>query len=883
MARIRDAWRLFTGLFRRRLMEERLASERSFHIEMATKRHVNAGKSPEEARRLALLEFGPRERFAEEARDEYRSRWMEEVGQDVRYAFRNLRHSPTFTLTAVLTLVLSIGATTAMFSVVNAVLLRRLPYPQPDRIAVLCELNNENRAQRPCNSLNPGNVMYWQRTSKAFATIGAMREARVSLVPPNADAVSVLARAANATVFKIMGARAATGRLFDVVDDTGSGANVVVLSHAFWRSQFGGDSAVVGTTVRLNTFSYTVVGVAAPDATIFDPVDIWLPLRFQPQQLNQPGRSLRGIGRLRDGVSMAQADDEMRAMAAQRAELAPNVNTNWTAYALPLHERLVGGTRRALWVLLGAVGFLLLIACANVANLQMVRAASRQREFALRISLGASPGRVVRQLVTESIVLTGVSTVLGLFLAVKGTTALVSLLPAGISAQALHGVTANGTVLAFSLLVAVGTGVLFGVAPAWQATRSDMQAGLKDGGRGTAGASRTSARLRSALVVAEISLAVMLLAGAGLMVRSLSALQRVRLGFDPAHSLTASMTIPRAVYRTDTAVVNFFRNAEARVRALPGVEAVGAISYMPLSGERSASGFNVEGRPPAPAGSEPVGDMRAVTPGYFDAMGVTIVAGRGFTEHDDIGSPKVGVISETLAHSLFPGENPVGRFLVYEWNVLERVEIVGVAADVHHEAVDKQPFMEIYRPLTQFVYGSMYLVVRASGDPGAIVAPLRAAIRAVDPNVPLARVNTMNELVAQSLGRTRLSTTLFALFGGLGLVLAAVGIYGVMAHTVQQRRHEVGVRMALGANRGMVRALFVKRGVGLALAGVVIGTAGGLLATRLMTKFLFGVSPGDPRTFALTAGVLGAVALVACYLPARAATNVSPVSALRGE
>jgi putative ABC transport system permease protein len=886
MNRLRSAFALFTGLFRRSSMEERMATERQFHIDMATERHLREGKPADEARRLAMVEFGARERFAEEARDEYRSHFAEELMQDVRYALRSLRHSPAFTATAVITLVLCIGATTAMFSVVHAVLLRGLPYPEPERVAVLCELNNEDRAERPCNSLNPGNVMYFRQTSKTMSAIGAMREARISIGAAGLETVPALARVANAAVFHVIGARAAVGRLYTPAEDTAGGPNVVVLSHAFWRSQFGGDSAVVGRTVRMNTFEYNVVGVAAPEATIFDPVDVWLPMRFQPSQLTSPGRSLRAVARLRDGVDMAAADAEVRAMAAARAQDVPQVNTNWSAFALPLRERLVGDTRQALWVLLGAVAFLLLIACANVANLQLVRAASRQREFALRISLGASPARVVRQLLTENLVLAGVSAILGVALAVKGTAALVALVPDGMSLQSLSGVSVNGTVLAFAAVIALGTGILFGVAPAWQATHSDVQAVLKDGGRGTGGASRASGRLRSGLVIAEVSLALMLLAGAGLMVRSFSALQEVKLGFDPARVLTASIVVPRAVYRSDTVVVDFIRNTEARIAANPTVEAVGAISFLPMSGNRSASGFNVEGRPAAAAGAEPTGDMRAVTPGYFKAMGIDIVAGRGFSELDGFSSPKVGIVSETLAKTMFPGENPVGRFLLYEWGPMERVEIVGVAADVHHDAVDKAPYMEIYRPLPQFVYSGVSLVVRGKGEVAQaeqLAAPMRVAVREVDPNVPLALMRSMDDLVARSLGRSRLSTALFTLFGGLGLILAAVGIYGVMSFNVEQRRHEMGVRMALGASAGMVRGLFVRRGARLAAIGIVIGVVGGLAATQLMSKLLYSVSPGDWRTFVATAGLLGGVAIIASYLPARAATTISPVRALRGE
>jgi putative ABC transport system permease protein len=530
------------------------------------------------------------------------------------------------------------------------------------------------------------------------------------------------------------------------------------------------------------------------------------------------------------------------------------------------------------------VGFLLLIACANVANLLLARAADREREIAVRISLGASPARIVRQLLTESVVLSLFSALVGLAIAVKGTQALVALVPSGMSVQALADVSVDSSVLAFTLGVALVTGIVFGLAPAYHAMRGDAQESLKSGGRGST-MSRSSARLRNALVVAEMSLALMLLAGAGLMVRSFAALERVQLGFEPDHVLTARVSLPGRRYPNDTLTLAFFRAAEQRVAALPGVTAVGAISYLPLTGQRSASGFNVEGRPAAPAGAEPIGDMRAVTPGYFRAMGIAIKDGRNLAETDVGNSPAVGVVSETLARSFWPNESAVGHYLLYEWNGNERVRIVGVAADVHHGGPDQAAYMEIYRPLAQFPYSAMTLVVRGGGaaDPTSYVSPLREAIRSIDARIPLAEVRTMNELVSQSLGRTRLSTTLFGLFGALGLLLAAVGIYGVMSYTVQQRRHEIGVRMALGARAIDVVGAVVRRGAQLVLAGIVIGTVGGLLGARLMEKLLFGVPPGDRLTFVVIAVVLGGVGLLAAYVPARRATLVDPVAVLRGE
>ncbi len=871
--------RLF-GFLRRDEMEARLRAETAFHLEMAIDKNIRAGMSPEDARAAATSAFGSRGRWDAEARDEYRSRALEDFSQDIRYAWRSLRHSPSFTLAAIATLALSIGATTSIFSVVNTVLLKSLPYPEPDRIAVMCEQKIVDGGPS-CNVLNRGNFVTF-RGGKSFVAAGAFGDGPVALSGKNIEPVSAYTRFATSGLFTVLGARAAHGRLTISADDTVGAPNVVVLSHAFWRRQFGGDTGIVGQSIQLNAFDYTVIGVTAPEVRFLAPVDIWVPMRFSAQVLSAGGRSIQAIARLKPGVSFETASQEMASMAAARAEAFPAINKNWTALVVPLKESIVGSSQQTLWMLLGAVGFLLVIACANVANLMLARASAREREVAVRVSLGASPWRITRQLLTESIVLSVIASVLGLLLAIKGTDALAALVPTGVAGQGNAAVAVDWRVLVFTGVVAIGAGLFFGIAPAMHATRANIQTTLKDGGRG-AGASRSAARLRNTLVVAEISLALVLLMGAGLMVRTLSALQKVTLGFEPAHALAASIQLPNRKYNNDTVRVEFFRAAEERVRAIRGVKAVGAISYLPLSGMRSASGFNVEGRPPAPVGHEPVGDMRAVTPGYFEAMGIEIKEGRGLTDHDLATTASVGLVSESLAKQFWPNESAVGHYLIYEWGPMQRVEIVGVAADVHHEAIDKAPALEIYRPLTQFVYGGMTIVTRVDGEPAAFTGAFRNAIREIDPELPIAQLRPMDEFVRDGLGRTRLSTTLFASFGFLGLLLAAVGIYGVMSYTVELRQREIGIRMALGAEAREVLGSVIMRGAKLAVAGIFIGAIGGMLATKLMSKLLYGVEPGDLRTFFITSSALAIVALVATYLPGRRATQVDPVSVLRGD
>jgi putative ABC transport system permease protein len=659
---------------------------------------------------------------------------------------------------------------------------------------------------------------------------------------------------------------------------------VLVLSHAVWQQHFGGDPNIVGRQLRMNENAYTVVGVTAAGFGLYDPVDVWIPIRFGPASRNAPGRFLRAVGLLKPGASVEQADRELKRVALERQREQPEFNTSMTALARPLRQQLVGNSERVLWMLLGAVGFLLLIGCANVANLLLARAADRDREVAVRISIGASPGRIVRQLLTESVLLSVIAAALGLLVAVKGTHALVALVPSGISTvQSLADVSADWRVLAFAGVVAVATGLLFGVVPARQAIRADVQETLKEGGRSGSGASRSGVRLRNALVVAEMSLALVLLTAAGLMVRSFAALQQVDLGFRADGVLTARLSLPPRKYPNDTAIVQFFQEAESRIAALPGVRAVGWISYLPLTGLRAVQGFNVEGRPPVEMSMAPGGDMRAVTPNYFAAMGIPILEGRGFTREDRMDSPDVAVVSRSLARAFWPDSSAVGHYLLYEWDKPLRVRIVGVAGDVHDDGPDKETYMEIYRPHSQFAYNSMALVVRGTGDAGRYAMPVRAAVRELDRDLPLAAVEPMTSLVSRSVGSAKLSTVLFALFGVLGLVLAAIGIYGVMTYTVQQRRHEIGIRVALGASPRQVLRLVVWRGALLSLTGIAIGLVGALAAAGLMRRLLFGVPPHDVPTFVVISVVLAGVGVLAAYVPGLRATHVDPVTVLRGE
>jgi len=866
-------------------MDERFMDEMRFHVEMAVEANIRSGMSPNEARRVALVAFGGREQWRETAANEVRSAYLDDLVNDVRYAVRGLVRSPTFTLAAVATLSLSIGATTSIFSVINAALLRALPYPHAERIVAVCERNTVKPNAEVCSrgGFSVDNFTTWRTVAKSFDSFAAFQEATVSVAAPGRDAVSAQARFTTASLFTVLGARPVHGRFFTAAEDQPGGPDVLVISHTFWQSYFGGDSGIVGRRVAVEARQYTVIGVAPSGFGVYEPVDAWLPIHLAPAGATSRGRSLRALALLSPGVTLDRADREMQILAARAAHDQPQYNANMTAFVLPLRDKLVGNSARLLWTLLSAVGFLLLIACANVANLLLTRASAREREIAVRVSLGASPWRLVRQLVTESLVLSAVSTIIGFALGVKGTRALVALLPSDLSVQALADITVDWRLLAFSAAVGVVTGLMFGVAPCVHALRADIQETLREGGRGGSGQARSTTRLRSALVIAEITAAFVLLVGAGLMVRSFAALERVNLGISAEHALKARVSLPSRLYPSDTSIVAFLRDAESRIAALPGVTAVGSISYLPLTGERSVTDFAVEGRPAAPGGTGPFADVRAVTPGYFRAIGIPVDQGRGFTEADTKSSPKVGVVNETLARTLFPHESAIGHFITYEWDTTERFEIVGIVGDVHEVGPDQEAPAEMYRPLSQFPYRRVSIVLRGSGDPASYVGPARNAVREVDSNIPLASVEPLSVYKRCELVSNRLSATLFSLFGVLGLLLAAVGIYGVMSYAVEQRRHEIAVRVALGATQGDVVRTTLIRGASLCAIGIVLGTAVAVVGASLMQKLLFGIPPHDAATFAVDATLLAVVGLMAAYVPGVRAARVDPVNALRGD
>jgi putative ABC transport system permease protein len=862
-------------------VEGRLAEEVRFHVEMATAKNLAKGMRPDEARRAALIAFGGAEQWKDATRDAYRTRVFDEILQDTRHAVRALRAAPSYSLAALLTLTLGIGATTAIFSVVNAVLLRDLPYPRPERLVVLCERKLAPEAP-PCNSVNPGNFIAWQEEARSFSGMAAFVDARVSISGGRAEPVVVNARLATASIFGLLAAGSAEGRLFTSNDDRPDAPAVVVLSSAFWRSHFGGNRELIGGSLLIDGRPFTVIGVTSPGFGISTPVDLWVPMRFTAQHRIIGGRYLRAVARLKDGVTRDQANREMVTLAASRAEAFPANNANWTVLTLPLADYLTGTSRAALLMILGMVGFLLLLACANIANLTLARALDREREVAVRSSLGASPGRIVRQLLTESLVLCLTAAALGLALAAQGVRALVALVPSGVLALSTAPVRVDWRVALFAALTALGTAFLVGLVPAIQAGRAGGSEALRAGGRGNATASRAGARMRNALVVIEVALALVLLVGAGLMVRSFRALRGVNLGFEPERVLTGRVALPRSGYPNDTVQQNFFREVGERVAALPGVSSVGWISFLPLTGQRASNGFNLDDRPPAPLGAEPVGEMHAITPGYLAAMGIPLVEGRPLSEHDRAETPAVALVSQSLAKRFWPNGSALGHHLLYEWFTNQRAEIVGVVGDVRHDGPATAPLLDIYRPLTQFPYPAMSLVVRGTGDLLGYASSVRTLVREIDSELPLADVQPMTALVNTAVGSTRLITTLLVLFGGLGMALAAVGIYGLMAYTVQLRRQEFGVRLALGGRPGALVTATVRRGMLLTLRGIGVGLVAAILTARLMNQLLFEVTPADRITFGVTVTLLAVVGLLAAWIPARRAARIDLLALLRG-
>ena len=814
--------------------------------------------------------------------------FVETFWQDLRFGARTLLRTPGFAAVAILTLALGIGANAAIFSVVNAVLLQPLPWRDADRAVMIWS----KWTAFDKTWVATGEVVDYRRRSQTLQEIAAWSALPVILTG-DGEPERVRAASVTANTFAVFGVPPMLGRTFTAQEDVPNGPRVVVLSFGLWNRRYASDPSIVGRPILINGTAYQVLGVM-PSGFVLptdyqnpEPGQLWTPLQMDPASMDHGSHGLYAAGRLRPGATVRQAAEELHGIAqAMTKEGLYPVQMQFDTVVLSLADEVVGPVRRSIWMLFGAVGFLLMIACANVANLLLARAEGRQREIAVRSALGAGGWRVVRQLLTESVVLTGVSTVAGLGLAFAGVRFVAWWNPQGIPRVASAALDLR--VLAFTAAVALLTSVLFSLAPALRALRVDLTDSLKDGGQSSSSGGARQ-RVRSALVVVEMALAVVLLVGAGLMLRSIWALQRTPLGFDAAGVLTMRVSVPAASYATPEQVIVFYQKLMDRVRTLPGVQAAGAARLLPLGSTIGDFGLRVEGYVPPP-GTNAKGDWQIVTDGYLEAMGERIVQGRAFTPADSASTELVALVNEELVRRYLAGRDPIGaRLKLGGRDDRPWVTVVGVVADVKHNDLRGAVKEKFYIPHTQWHVSTgvpiraMSLVIKAASDPRGLAAAVRQEVRAIDPSIPVADVRTMSDVVGATTSSPRFTGLLLATFAAVAMVLSAIGIYGVLSYLVSRRTREIGIRVAIGAGRPEVLRLVLGRGLALAFAGVLLGLAGAAMVTRSMQALLHDVSPVDPLTFVAVAALLSFVALVASLVPAWRATRVDPVIALRAE
>ncbi|PYT96259.1 MAG: hypothetical protein DMG38_24450 [Acidobacteria bacterium] len=879
----------FRSLAKRQRLERELDKELRYHIERQTEENIAAGMNAREAREAAARILGGVSQIEEECRDMRQTQYIDNFLQDLRYAVRMLGRGPAFAMVIVLTLALSIGANSAIFSVIDGVLLKPLPYPQAERIA---RVFYRSKAY-PKFPVNPWDFLDFRARNRSFENFAMYTHADVQLSGTGSDPVKLSAFRISSGYFRVLGVQPARGREFDFSEERPGNGNVVILSDRVWRNQFGAAADILGRKVLLDSQPYTVAGVMPPgvdhpgnsynSVAYGDTVDAWTPFTFDGNPNNRGAHYVEGIGRLRPGVTAEQAAADFNGIMTELASQHEG-DKGWTIYMVPLFQEIVGPVHKMLLVLLGAVGLVLLIACVNAANLLLARAAARQKEIAVRAALGAGRGRLVRQMLAECLLISVLGGALGALLAIGGLRVLVYFLPPGFPrTDAIH---VNGFVFAFTALVAVATGLFFGLVPAVQASQTDPQQGLRDGGRGSSESGRQT-KLRAALVVGEVGLACLLLVGAGVLLRSFVNLLKTDPGFQPEHVLTAEIALPDATYKDKTAVADFYTRMLTNLSALPGTRSVGAGTDLPWTGyDENLGGFTIEGKTPPP-NDEFHARYHTASPDYFRAVGIPLVWGRFFDERDKKDSQRTMIINDVMARRYWPGEDVIGKRITFDDKPKESdwFTVVGVVGDVKDKPESAGAEPAFWWPLMQqpFAFRSMTIALRANTDPTLLAESVRNVVRELDPSLAVAHVRLMDKIADENFSTPRFALFLVGLFAGLALVLAAIGIYGVISYSVSQRMHEFGMRVALGASSWNLLSMVMRQGVLLAAIGVVIGIGCALMFGGVLDSLLYGVSTRDPLTLVGVGAMAIATATLACLPSARRATGANPMTSLRAD